>query len=37
MNGKAEGFGTYTWANGETYKGEWVGGRKHGKGEWKGV
>ena len=24
INGKRNGFGTYNWANGETYEGEWV-------------
>lgn len=37
MNGKPEGIGKYTWANGEFYEGEWVNGLKHGSGMWKGI
>jgi len=37
LNGKAEGFGIFTWPNGEVYEGEWKNGLKHGSGMWKGV
>lgn len=35
-NNKAEGKGVYTWLNGEIYDGEFVAGKKHGFGIWKG-
>ena len=28
------GFGTYTWQDGSTYKGEWEQGKMHGCGAW---
>lgn len=30
--GLPDGEGTYTWANGSTYIGEWIAGKRHGKG-----
>jgi hypothetical protein len=35
-DGKAHGIGTYKWANGEEYDGQWVNGVRQGKGVWKG-
>jgi hypothetical protein len=32
VNGKREGYGEYTWANGSNYKGEWKNNLQHGKG-----
>jgi len=37
MNNKPHGKGTYEWANGESYDGEWVMGCKNGFGIWKGT
>ena len=31
-NGYRDGYGVYTWPSGETYKGHWKSGKKHGKG-----
>ena len=33
--GKAEGFGQYVWANGNSYAGQFFNGQKHGHGKWK--
>lgn len=32
MEGKRHGQGTYTYANGDVYNGEWVDDKKHGQG-----
>lgn len=32
MNGERHGFGTMDYANGDVYEGEWVNGKRHGKG-----
>jgi hypothetical protein len=37
MNNKTHGKGTYTWANGEIYDGEWLQGSKNGFGIFKGT
>ena len=32
MNGKREGYGKYNFESGECYNGQWLKGKKHGKG-----
>ena len=32
MNDKKEGYGEFTWPNGNTYKGHWFDGKQHGEG-----
>jgi hypothetical protein len=34
MNGKPNGKGSYKWANGATFTGDFVDGLKEGKGKW---
>ena len=31
-NGRAVGYGVFTWGNGDKYEGEWANSLKHGKG-----
>jgi len=33
VNNKPEGWGTYYFANGDRYEGEWVDNNRHGKGK----